>query len=115
MGKPKFEIERGRDEKHYWHLTAANGEIIAQSEGYESHAGAVAGIDAVRRGVLAEVGVDLDRRQIICQLETITEADGRKSVVEPITTHYVAIEDAIAEDSFGRIDEDTATPEPDPA
>jgi uncharacterized protein YegP (UPF0339 family) len=45
----KFVIFRGTDFKYYWHLKALNGEIICQSEGYNSKQGAVNGVDACKR------------------------------------------------------------------
>jgi uncharacterized protein YegP (UPF0339 family) len=45
----KFVIFRGTDFKYYWHLKAPNGEIICQSEGYNSKQGAVNGVDACKR------------------------------------------------------------------
>lgn len=35
-----FEVFPGADGQHYWRLKSINGEIVAQSEGYESAAGA---------------------------------------------------------------------------
>lgn len=53
-----FESFKGADDQWYWHLRAENGEIIAQSEGYSSHKGALDGIeavkDAVRDAILAD-------------------------------------------------------------
>jgi uncharacterized protein YegP (UPF0339 family) len=36
----------GKDGKWYFHLKAANGEVVSQSEGYESREGAAKGIEA---------------------------------------------------------------------
>ena len=44
----KFKLFKGRDEQFYFHLTAANGQIICQSEGYTSKEGARNGIESVR-------------------------------------------------------------------
>jgi len=44
----KFEIFKGKDGKYYFHLKSANGEIIAQSQGYSSKAHAEAGVAAVQ-------------------------------------------------------------------
>ena len=49
MKRAKFELWQIRAGSWYWHLKAANGEIIAQSEGYETEQGARKGIAAVRR------------------------------------------------------------------
>jgi uncharacterized protein YegP (UPF0339 family) len=43
----RIETFRGIDEKFYFHLVAGNGEIVLQSEGYESEAGANNGIASV--------------------------------------------------------------------
>lgn len=42
------EPEKGTDGKWYFHLQAANGEIVMQSEGYETEGGAKEGIAAAR-------------------------------------------------------------------
>ena len=43
----KFEIFQGEDEQYYFHLKAANGEIILASEGYVSKQGAENGVASV--------------------------------------------------------------------
>lgn len=58
---PKFEYWRGNhpDDPYqvrqqiqwYWHLRAANGEIIAQGEAYATERGVLRGIAAVQRAV----------------------------------------------------------------
>jgi len=45
---PKFVIFQGRDQQYYFHLTAANGEKIAQSEGYTTKAACRNGIRSVK-------------------------------------------------------------------
>jgi uncharacterized protein YegP (UPF0339 family) len=45
----KFEIYPDKAGKFRFRLKAANGQIVAASEAYESHANALAGVDAVRR------------------------------------------------------------------
>lgn len=45
----KFVVFRGANGQYYFHLTAENGEKIAQSEGYASKQGALNGIAAVKR------------------------------------------------------------------
>ena len=49
MSKPRYEVFEGADGQHYWHLKAANGEILAQSEGYDSEGEAWDGVDAARK------------------------------------------------------------------
>ena len=45
----KFEIYEGRDGQYYFRLKAANGEIIAQSEGYTTKQNARNGVQAVQK------------------------------------------------------------------
>ncbi|MFD0557368.1 hypothetical protein FB566_2634 [Stackebrandtia endophytica] len=47
--EPRFELLVGGDGKVYFHLRAANGEVVTSSQGYESREGAVAGIEAIKR------------------------------------------------------------------
>jgi uncharacterized protein YegP (UPF0339 family) len=44
----KFELTKDAAGKFRFNLKAANGEIIATSEAYESKAGALSGIESVR-------------------------------------------------------------------
>lgn len=46
---PKFNLKEGNDGKTYFNLTATNGEIILQSQGYASKAGAENGIESVKK------------------------------------------------------------------
>lgn len=46
-GSTRFQIFRGLDGQYYFHLRADNGEIILQSEGYTSRAGATNGTVSV--------------------------------------------------------------------
>lgn len=45
----RFELFEGTDGQHYFHLKAANGEVILASEGYKRRRSAEKGITAVRR------------------------------------------------------------------
>lgn len=47
-GGAKFELVDGADGDTYFHLKAGNGEIVLQSEGYDSDEGALSGIESVR-------------------------------------------------------------------
>ena len=47
MGKPKFEIFKGKDDHFFFHLKAGNGEIILASQGYTAKASCQNGIDSV--------------------------------------------------------------------
>ena len=40
---------KGDDGQWYFHLQAANGEVVSQSEGYDSRDGAIEGIEAAKR------------------------------------------------------------------
>jgi uncharacterized protein YegP (UPF0339 family) len=50
-GQAKFQVFPDVDGEHRWRLRAANGEIVAQSEGYTSQEGAERGVDAVAQAV----------------------------------------------------------------
>ena len=45
----KFEISKDKAGKYRFHLKAANGEIIAASQGYETRANAEKGIESVKK------------------------------------------------------------------
>jgi len=47
-GGARFETFEGQDGQTYFHLRAANGEVMLQSESYEAPAGALNGIESVR-------------------------------------------------------------------
>ena len=46
-GNAKFEVFKGLDSKWYFHLRAGNGEIVLQSQGYTTKAGATNGTSSV--------------------------------------------------------------------
>ena len=48
MAYPKFVIKKSSNDKYYFNLHAANGQIIATSEMYESKSGCENGIDSVK-------------------------------------------------------------------
>ncbi|MCB0560451.1 MAG: DUF1508 domain-containing protein [Phaeodactylibacter sp.] len=50
----KFVVFQGADEKYYFHLRAANGEIILQSEGYTTFRSAQNGVETVRKNAAPE-------------------------------------------------------------
>jgi uncharacterized protein YegP (UPF0339 family) len=54
-----FEISKDKAGKFRWHLKAANGEIIAASQGYEKKANAEKGIQAVKKAAVDAAVVDL--------------------------------------------------------
>jgi hypothetical protein len=45
----KFHYFKGRDGQFYWHLKAANGEIVANGQGYASKQGAKDGVAFVKK------------------------------------------------------------------
>lgn len=47
MGKPKFEIFKGKNDEYYFHLKAGNGEVIIASQGYTVKANCKKGIHSV--------------------------------------------------------------------
>jgi uncharacterized protein YegP (UPF0339 family) len=59
MPQPEFEIFKDHAGKFRWRLKAANSEVIASSEAYESKAGAEKGIAAVKKDAPVAVTRDL--------------------------------------------------------
>jgi uncharacterized protein YegP (UPF0339 family) len=59
----KFEISRDKAGKFRFHLKAANGEIIAASQGYDTKASAEKGIESVKRNAPGAKVVDLTERE----------------------------------------------------
>ena len=47
MGKPKFEIFKGKNDHYYFHLKAGNGEVILASQGYTAKESAKKGVHSV--------------------------------------------------------------------
>ena len=45
----RFEIQKAKDGQFYFHLKAGNGEIILSSEMYQAKAGALNGIESVKK------------------------------------------------------------------
>ena len=86
MGKPHFETFPGNDGKHYWRLQAANGEIIAISEGYDSEQGADRGIDAVKRGVLEALGINTRSRIQLGETQVVERTDPERDGELKVTT-----------------------------
>ncbi|HEY2832500.1 MAG TPA: DUF1508 domain-containing protein [Sporichthyaceae bacterium] len=54
----KFEVFTDKAGKYRFRLKAANGEVVAQGEAYESHWGAKEGCEAVRRAAAEATVVD---------------------------------------------------------
>ena len=59
----KFEISKDKSGKFRFHLKAANGEIIAASQGYETKESAHKGIESVKTSAPAAKIVDLTERE----------------------------------------------------
>jgi uncharacterized protein YegP (UPF0339 family) len=59
----KFEISKDKAGKFRWHLKAANGEIIAASQAYDTRASAEKGIESVKTNAAAAKVVDLTERE----------------------------------------------------
>ncbi len=59
----KFEISKDKAGKYRFHLRAANGEIIAASQGYETRASAEKGIESVKTNAPDAKVEDLTERE----------------------------------------------------
>lgn len=49
---PKFEIYKDKADEFRFRLKASNGQVIAQSEGYTTHANCVNGVDSVKKNAV---------------------------------------------------------------
>jgi uncharacterized protein YegP (UPF0339 family) len=59
----KFEISKDKSGKYRFHLKAANGEIIAASQGYETKESAEKGIESVKSSAADAKVVELTERE----------------------------------------------------
>ena len=59
----KFEISKDKSGKFRFHLKAANGEIIAASQGYETKESAEKGIESVKTNAPDAKVADLTERE----------------------------------------------------
>ena len=59
----KFEISKEKSGKFRFHLKAANGEIIAASQGYETRASAEKGIESIKTSAPDAKVVDLTEQE----------------------------------------------------
>ncbi|HYB82713.1 MAG TPA: DUF1508 domain-containing protein [Mycobacterium sp.] len=59
----KFELSKDKSGKFRFHLKAANGEIIAASQGYETRASAEKGIAAIKTSASDAKVVDLTEQE----------------------------------------------------
>ncbi len=58
----KFEVFQGKDKQFYFHLKAANGEIIAASEGYTTRQSALHGIQSIRENAETAQIIELNKK-----------------------------------------------------
>jgi len=49
MAHPEFQVSTGKDDKFYFNLTAANGQVIFSSQGYKGKDGCRNGIASVKK------------------------------------------------------------------
>jgi uncharacterized protein YegP (UPF0339 family) len=49
MAHPEFQVSTGKDDKFYFNLTAANGQVILSSQGYKTMEGCKNGIASVKK------------------------------------------------------------------
>jgi uncharacterized protein YegP (UPF0339 family) len=49
MAHPEFQVSTGKDDKFYFNLTAANGQVILSSQGYKGKDSCVNGIASVKK------------------------------------------------------------------
>ena len=49
MAHPEFQVSNGKDDKFYFNLTPANGQVIFSSQGYKSKDGCENGIASVKK------------------------------------------------------------------
>lgn len=49
MAHPEFQVSTGKDDKFYFNLTAANGQVIFSSQGYKGKDGCKSGIASVKK------------------------------------------------------------------
>ena len=55
----KFEVFQAKDGKFHFRLKAANGEIIAQSQGYSTKANCMNGIESVKKNAASAEVVEI--------------------------------------------------------
>jgi uncharacterized protein len=49
MPHPEFQVSTGKDDKYYFNLTAANGQVIFSSQGYKAKTSCLSGIASVKK------------------------------------------------------------------
>jgi uncharacterized protein YegP (UPF0339 family) len=73
-----FELFIGKDDEHYFRLVNAHGDTALFSEGYKSKAGALNGIESVRRN-----GTNLEQYQIRDNSFTLKASNGQNIAQSP--------------------------------
>ena len=58
MGKPKFEIFKGKSDQFFFHLKAGNGEVILASQGYTAKASCQNGVSSVAKNSADEANFE---------------------------------------------------------
>jgi len=59
MGKPKFEINKSRNNQFYFNLKAGNGQVIVTSETYTTKQNCENGIEVTKKDVSEADVIDL--------------------------------------------------------
>ena len=72
----KFEISTDKSGKYRFHLKAANGEIIATSQGYETKANAGKGIESVKTNAPGAKVVDLTKHETAHSPQSLVRSIG---------------------------------------
>lgn len=85
LTNPKYKIFKDVASKYRFNLSASNGEIIAQSEGYETKPGCINGIQAVQKSCCAEIE-DLTLSQVEEPVVEETGSVATKLVFNPPVT-----------------------------
>lgn len=73
LPNPKYQIFKDASDKFRFHLKAANGEIIAKSEGYESMDGCLNGIEVLRDCAKAEIEDPFAVKKQLSEIPTKTK------------------------------------------
>lgn len=97
----KFELKKSKNDKFVFNLLATNGQVILTSEVYDSRAGALGGIEAVRKNapedrrfgrLSARDGspyftLKAGNGQVIGQSQMYSGAKARDAGIESVQTH----------------------------
>ncbi len=61
MKNPKFQLYTGSNKKVYFRLKSGNGQVVLQSQGYKTKAGAKAGVASVKANARSVKNFDVKR------------------------------------------------------